>query len=115
MGCGHDRVAGVRDKWHARVGDDEDEAGTSDVDKLLRPVFLIVIEIGHDLATNLRAERCGERTGPARVLGSDDISALKSLHETWRRIADIAQRSGGDKYACGDKRIIHGNQLKHDQ
>lgn len=83
-------MARVRHKRHARVRDDQDEAGAGDADKLLSSLFLIVIKIGHDLATNLRAQRCGERAGPARVLSGDDICTLKCFHETRRGITNIA-------------------------
>ena len=71
-------VAGVGDRWHAGVGDDQDaKAGAGGVEQLGGAIALIVLVEGDDAPVGLDAEALRQGAQPTGVLGGDEVGLLQ--------------------------------------
>ena len=99
---GHQAVARVGDAGHPRVGHQQHPLAVAErVEQLRGARGLVALEVGHHPPGEGDAEVVAEPLEPAGVLGGDDVGSGQLLGQPRRRVADPADRGGGQHQQAG--------------
>ena len=94
-GSDDQREPGIGDGGHAGVCHHQHAPTLLGLlDEELRPLGLVVVEVGVDSTGNLHSQRVRERPGAASILRGHDVCAGQSVDQPHRSIQRIAQRRG---------------------